>query len=279
MQRPSSVRIWPGSSLHCATTRWQRPFFSSVPRGQMQRPSSVRIWPGSSLHCCSTAQRHRPSRAGSAAPSRCGAGRLAAAVPGVRICRAGSSSCDLAGSSVHCCSILTQRPFFSSVPRGQMQRPSSVRIWPGRAALLLHRALAVLQLRATRADAATVFGADLSGNSVHCCSTLTHPPLRKVVPSGQTQRPASFSTKPSEHCSFTCFCTVRSCGRRTARPGRSAKPALGQVAGAVDTAVSGGRRHAVAAVDRAGQVVEPPSSGMTMVTWWTCALAGARSGW
>ena len=52
-QRPSSSRIWPGSSLHCATggsSLTHLRFTSSVPRGQMQRPSSVRIWPGSSLH-------------------------------------------------------------------------------------------------------------------------------------------------------------------------------------------------------------------------------------
>ena len=52
MQRPSSVRIWPGSSLHCpCSTLTQPPFFSSVPRGQMQLPVLGPDLAGRSLHC------------------------------------------------------------------------------------------------------------------------------------------------------------------------------------------------------------------------------------
>ena len=54
MHLPLSVRIMPGSSLHCLTGGCsilrQAPFFRSVPFGQMHFPPSVRIMPGNSVH-------------------------------------------------------------------------------------------------------------------------------------------------------------------------------------------------------------------------------------
>ena len=155
----------------------------------MQRPSCVRIWPGSSLHCGGWSLRHSPR-------TRLGATRADAA----------------------------------SVLRPDLARQQ----------LALRRrrlaAFATDQVRSARADATSVLRPDLArqqlalvhrgggggGGGGSPPSTVRHCPLRNVVPSGQTQRPASFITKPCEHS-----CHLISDGEGVAGEGLRARPSGG----------------------------------------------------
>jgi len=126
------------------------------------------------------------------------------------------------GNNVHCSvCLLRHSPSIRRVPRGQTQRPSSVRIWPGSS---LHSST----------------GGGGGGNGGGSPPTVLHCPLRKVVPSGQTQRPASFMTKPGEH-SCTLSAMVKAWQAKGCVPGRPVvSGAVDIIRSAVATGMSGG---------------------------------------
>jgi hypothetical protein len=96
-----------------------------------------------------------------------------------------------------------------------------------------------------------------------------------VVPSGQTQRPASFITKPGEH-SCTSSAMVKVWHAKGCVPGRPV------VSGAVDmppsiraTGVSGGTTATQLRPSTDSRMLASgPPSGMTTVTWWTLDSPG-----